>query len=202
MNQRSNLGLGLVTAYMVADTGLNIATSVMDYYAKKDTIEDKDGSNKDFEAATALSGLSAGLLFMATVGGIPEMMGPTFGTIFSFMALGASAGGLSAYARGYDKLDDSTSSNQKSALVLNIVSVSANLLALIIQPVWSYYRRTHSENSPLLIFICHKTQLLQNGPLLVTRPSRMKREKPSAALILFSIKENEEPVGPWLCFMH
>ncbi|MEI6791589.1 MAG: hypothetical protein WCK42_10460 [Myxococcaceae bacterium] len=148
MNQRSNLGLGLVTAYMVADTGLNIATSVMDYYAKKDTIEDKDGSNKDFEAATALSGISAGLLFIATVGGIPEMMGPTFGTIFSFMALGASAGGLSAYARGYDKLDDSTSSNQKSALVLNIVSVSANLLALIIQPVWSYYRRTHSETSP------------------------------------------------------
>ena len=118
LHQRSNVGLGLVTAYMVADTGLNIATSVMDYYAKKDTADNTDSAKNNFETATALSGLSAGLLFLATVGSVPSMLGPTLGTVFSFMALGISAFGLGSYIKGYDKLDDTTSSNQKSALVL------------------------------------------------------------------------------------
>lgn len=147
VSSRSNLGIGLISAYMFADMGLNIATSIMDSYAKKDDNNSDGKANDNFDAATALSAVSAGLLLMGTVGSIPEMMGPSFGTVFSFMALGTSVGGFVAYMTGYNKISGSTNSNQKSALVLNAVSIAANLVATAIHPVWAYYRRIHPQNS-------------------------------------------------------
>lgn len=147
-NERSNLGLGILTAYMLANTALNVGTSIMDSYAKKDVSEDQISARDNYDAATTLSGLSAGLLLMATLGGIPEMIGPTFGSAFSFMALASSAGALAANAIGYNKIEGSTSSNEKSALVLSAVSVGANLIATAIHPAWAYYRRVHPVNNP------------------------------------------------------
>ncbi|MEI6806708.1 MAG: hypothetical protein WCK49_09425, partial [Myxococcaceae bacterium] len=72
ISERSGLGLGLLTTYMVADMGLNIATVVMDSKAKKDTSDSEKSTDYNFNAATALSGLSAGLLLAATIGGLPE----------------------------------------------------------------------------------------------------------------------------------
>ncbi|MEI6806556.1 MAG: hypothetical protein WCK49_08655, partial [Myxococcaceae bacterium] len=69
------------------------------------------------------------------------MAGPTLGSVFSFLAFASSAFGLAEYAVGYNQLEGDTSSNQKSALALNIASVAANLVATTFHPVWTYYRR-------------------------------------------------------------
>lgn len=150
LDDRSKLGLGLMTAFMLADTGLNVATAIVDNYAKKDIENLTDSIRNNYDAATALSGLSAGFMLFATLGGLPEMLGATVATLFSFMGVGSVAGALAANVIAYNKVKDSQgiTDTQEAARDLSIASVIGNSIAMIVHPVWFYYRIKHPSHSP------------------------------------------------------
>lgn len=149
VREMSKAGTAIVTSIFVAGTAWNALTAAYDHKSDKDVIAGQENAGADFKTATVFSGISAGLLLIGAVGGLPNLMGPRFATVFALVAVGSSIAGLAASLVGYNKVDKhgGVTTNQEVSRDLSIASLIANVGVALAHPAWLWWRIEHPEAS-------------------------------------------------------